>query len=43
MRAVEENWTLTNKTTSTFNNFEQRTYDFNSLEKKLLGWENSDD
>jgi predicted phage replisome organizer len=25
--------------TSTFNNFEQRNYDFDSLEKKLLGWE----
>lgn len=24
---------------STFNNFEQRTYDYESLEKKLLGWE----
>lgn len=24
----------------TFNDYEQRTYDFNELEKKLLGWEN---
>jgi DnaD/phage-associated family protein len=30
-------------THSTFNNFEQRTYDFDELEKKLLGWENSND
>lgn len=29
--------------TSTFNNFEQRSYNFDELEKKLLGWENSDD
>lgn len=28
---------------STFNNFEQRTYNFDELEKKLLGWENSSD
>jgi DnaD/phage-associated family protein len=25
-----------------FNNFEQRVYDYNSLEKKLLGWDNDD-
>jgi DnaD/phage-associated family protein len=30
-------------TNSTFNNFEQRSYDFDELEKKLLGWENIDD
>lgn len=28
------------KKVSNFNNFEQRTYDFDDLEKKLLGWEN---
>lgn len=28
---------------STFNNFEQRTYNFDELEKKLLGWEDTDD
>lgn len=28
------------KSNSTFNNFEQRTYDFDELERKLLGWEN---
>jgi DnaD/phage-associated family protein len=27
----------------TFNNFEQRTYNFDELEKKLLGWENNND
>lgn len=26
-----------------FNNFEQRTYDFDSLEKKLLGWDNTEE
>lgn len=26
-----------------FNNYEQRTYDFDSLEKRLLGWEKDDD
>jgi plasmid replication initiation protein len=26
-----------------FNNYEQRTYDYNDLEKKLLGWENNED
>lgn len=30
-------------TNSTFNNFEQRTYDFDELEKKLLGWETNND
>jgi DnaD/phage-associated family protein len=28
---------------STFNNFEQRSYNFDELEKKLLGWENNND
>lgn len=26
----------------TFNNYEQRSYDYNDLEKKLLGWDNND-
>ena len=26
----------------TFNNYEQRSYDYNDLEKKLLGWDNDD-
>lgn len=30
---------INNKKPSTFNNFEQRTYDFEDLEKKLLGWD----
>jgi plasmid replication initiation protein len=28
-----------NKATGTFNNFEQRTYNFEELEKRLLGWD----
>jgi plasmid replication initiation protein len=28
--------------TGDFNNYEQRTYDFDELEKKLLGWDNSE-
>ena len=27
---------------STFNNFKQRNYDFDDLEKKLLGWDKND-
>jgi len=38
-KAIEENWTLTyKKTVGYFNNFEQREYDYDNLEKKLLGW-----
>lgn len=38
-KAIEENWTLTyKKTVGCFNNFEQREYDYDNLEKKLLGW-----
>lgn len=29
-----------NKTKSTFANFNQRQYDFDKLEKQLLGWDN---
>jgi plasmid replication initiation protein len=28
---------------SNFNSYEQRTYDFDDLEKKLLGWDNNDE
>lgn len=28
--------------TDSFNNYEQRSYDFDELEKKLLGWDNND-
>ncbi|WP_435791400.1 replication initiation protein [Clostridium sp.] len=38
--ALKENWTTTNKSKiSTFNDYEQRDYNFAELEKKLLGWE----
>ncbi|WP_291635139.1 replication initiation protein [Clostridium sp.] len=37
--ALKENWTTTSKEkVSAFNNYEQRTYNFDELEKKLLGW-----
>lgn len=32
----------TNSKPSTFNNFEQRVYDFDTLERKLLGWDKND-
>ena len=42
MRAIEENWTLTYKETKgSFNDYEQRNYDFDDLEKKLLGWDDN--
>lgn len=38
IKAIDENWTLTyKKTVGCFNNFEQRDYDYDNLEKKLLG------
>lgn len=41
IKAIKENWTTTGKAkVSTFNNYEQRAYDFEELEKKLLGWDN---
>jgi len=39
IKALQENWITTGKTkVSTFNDFEQREYDYEELEKKLLGW-----
>ena len=35
----QKNTTSNNAKNSNFNNFEQRTYDFEDLEKKLLGWD----
>lgn len=34
-----KNSSYSNKKTSTFNNFKQRDYDFDDLERKLLGWD----
>jgi DnaD/phage-associated family protein len=31
-----------NNTKGNFNNYDQRTYDFDELERKLLGWDNND-
>ena len=39
IQAIKENWTTNSINNSTFNNFEARTYDYDELEKKLLGWE----
>jgi len=39
IQSIKENWTTNTINNSTFNNFEARTYDYDELEKKLLGWE----
>lgn len=36
IKAIELNWMLNSKDNSNFNNFEQRTYDFDDLERRLL-------
>ena len=45
LTAIKENWKPSKSETnsvSTFNNFDAREYDYDSLEKKLLGWDNED-
>jgi plasmid replication initiation protein len=42
IRAIQENWTLILKQ-DRFNDYEQREYDFDKLEKGLLGWDNADE
>jgi DnaD/phage-associated family protein len=39
---VKNNNTNNKNTKDNFNNFEQREYDYDSLEKKLLGWDKND-
>lgn len=39
IQAIKEDWTTNIINNNSFNNFEGRTYDYDSLEKKLLGWE----
>jgi plasmid replication initiation protein len=39
IQAIREEWTTNSINNSTFHNFEGRTYDYDELEKKLLGWE----
>lgn len=40
IKALQENWTTTERTkVNTFTDYEQRSYDYGELEKKLLGWE----
>lgn len=45
IRAIENNWTRSKNSSSVsnFNNFEPRQYDYEDLEKKLLGWDNDDE
>lgn len=39
IQAIREDWTSNPNNNNTFNNFEARNYDYDQLEKKLLGWE----
>ena len=39
MQAIREDWTTNGINNNNFNNFESREYDYDKLEKKLLGWE----
>ncbi len=39
IQAIREDWTSNPINNNTFNNFDSRTYDYEELEKKLLGWE----
>jgi hypothetical protein len=39
IQAIKEEWTTNSINNNSFNNFEGRQYDYDSLEKKLLGWE----
>ena len=45
IRAIENNWTRSKNSSSVsnFNNFEPRQYDYEDLEKKLLGWDKDDE
>lgn len=38
IQAIKEDWTIKEINNRTFNNFEARDYDYDELEKKLLGW-----
>lgn len=39
IQAIREDWTSQEVNNNSFNNFEAREYDYEELEKKLLGWE----
>lgn len=39
MQAIKEDWTINGISNRAFNNFEPREYDYEDLEKKLLGWD----
>jgi plasmid replication initiation protein len=38
INAIREDWTIQEINNRTFNNFEARDYDYDELERKLLGW-----
>ncbi|WP_252237353.1 MULTISPECIES: replication initiation protein [unclassified Clostridium] len=39
LQAIKEDWTINGTSNGAFNNFEPREYDYEDLEKKLLGWD----
>lgn len=39
IKAIKEDWTTNGINNNSFNNFEGREYDYDELEKKLLGWD----
>ena len=39
IQAIKEDWTNQEINNRTFNNFDAREYNYDELEKKLLGWE----
>ena len=44
IQAIKEDWTsISKRKVSMFNNFKQRTYDYDELEKKLLGWDKEEE
>jgi len=43
IQALRKDWTIKEFKNRTFNNFEPREYDYDSLEKRLLGWDKAED
>jgi len=43
IQAIKEDWTSKEINNRTFNNFEPRDYNYDNLEKKLLGWEDPEE
>jgi len=42
IKAIKEDYTIPKGKVGSFNDYEQRDYDFNDLERKLLGWDNEE-